>query len=181
MFFEVLDINNPSKEFHSRFHVVLSANCIHATHILRHSCTNLRSMLGNHGFVALVEATYKLPWFDLVFGLLDKWWSFSDERSHALTSAYAWSGILQDVGFLQIQYSSNTSKDPDGINIICGLNIHPSELSNQRKTNPRASALLIQGTQNSSNSVIFAIPGGFGTAATYTSLPPLTQISLFTD
>ncbi|KAJ8129801.1 hypothetical protein O1611_g3828 [Lasiodiplodia mahajangana] len=84
MRFEVLNIEEiPSASLRSQFDIVISTNCIHATTDTVASLRNVRQMLNSKGLVVLMEGTYLLDWYDIVFGLLDGWWLRKD-GSYAL-------------------------------------------------------------------------------------------------
>lgn len=171
--FQVLDIEKPVPVgLHSRYDAIVSTNCIHATPNLVTSVANIRKMLKPQGFVALVELTRKMPWFDLVFGLLEGWWAFTDNRSHAIANEGVWSDVLQGAGFTQVKWSTGTLKESSNIRVICGFQDARVGMRTP-STEYRASSILLQGDASRSTRRIFAFPGGFGTAATYTPLPPL--------
>ncbi|KAL2173559.1 polyketide synthase-like protein [Thermothelomyces heterothallicus CBS 202.75] len=99
----VLDIEKePPGHLQDRFDAVISTNCIHATKDLIVSCTNARRLLRPAGFFALVEFTTRLYWLDLVFGLLDGWWLFTDDRTHCTTDEAVWKAKLAASGFSDV-------------------------------------------------------------------------------
>ncbi|KAB5547340.1 beta-ketoacyl synthase domain-containing protein [Coniochaeta sp. 2T2.1] len=106
MDFLTLDVTDPVLPPHllGRFHTVLSTNCVHATPDLTASTTNMRRMLRADGFMALVELTTRLYWFDLVFGFFDGWWLFVDGRRHALADTGFWEGSLRGAGFGEVTW-----------------------------------------------------------------------------
>ena len=83
------------------FDVVLASDVLHATRDLRQTLGNVRRLLRPGGLLALVELTRRPLWSDLVFGLLDGWWRFSDldvRPSHALLDAPRWLSLLAEAG-----------------------------------------------------------------------------------
>jgi SAM-dependent methyltransferase len=99
----VLDIEKePSRTLQHRFDAVISTNCIHATKNLVVSCSNSRRLLRAGGFFALVEFTTRLYWLDLVFGLLDGWWRFEDDRKHCTADEEVWKANLEASGFSEV-------------------------------------------------------------------------------
>ncbi|KAL2137602.1 hypothetical protein VTI28DRAFT_8926 [Corynascus sepedonium] len=99
----VLDIEKePPHHLQERFDALISTNCIHATKDLFVSCLNSRRLLRAGGFFALVEFTTRLYWLDLVFGLLDGWWLFSDDRNHCTTNEDVWKAKLTASGFSDV-------------------------------------------------------------------------------
>ncbi|OTA53099.1 ketoacyl-synt-domain-containing protein [Hypoxylon sp. EC38] len=90
MRYATLDIEKePNPQHLGAYDIIISTNCIHATKSL---------MLSPDGILCLVELTRNLFWFDLVFGLLEGWWLFSDGREHALASEQRWDQSLRAAG-----------------------------------------------------------------------------------
>ncbi|KAH6856210.1 polyketide synthase [Chaetomium sp. MPI-CAGE-AT-0009] len=119
MEYAVLDVEqSPPAHLLSRFDIVISTNCIHATRDLTHSCTHIRRMLREGGILCLVELTQNLFWFDLVFGLLEGWWLFDDGRSHALVSETHWQKVLQASGFNWVDWSDGASAEASILRLI---------------------------------------------------------------
>jgi acyl transferase domain-containing protein/thioesterase domain-containing protein/SAM-dependent methyltransferase/acyl carrier protein len=178
MRFQVLDIERPvPAELCGQYQTVISTNCIHATSDLVYSCQNIQNLLEPNGFLALIELTRRMAWFDVVFGLLDGWWAFTDDRTHALVDEHIWNGKLRSAGFEHVEWSSGLSKESSNIRIICGFkrgmsNVPTPALNTTLSSSAhKATSVLIQGSASDCTHNIFAFPGGFGTAATYTPLP----------
>ncbi|KYK61324.1 Thiolase-like protein [Drechmeria coniospora] len=126
MRFKVFDIEKtPEEEWQGSMDIVISTNCIHATSNLVKSTTNIRNLLRPDGILCLVELTQNLYWFDLVFGLLDGWWLFSDGRQHALADEHRWDLCLKEAGFGWVRWSDSTSKESQLIRVIAAS---PSDL-----------------------------------------------------
>ncbi|KAI1407361.1 ketoacyl-synt-domain-containing protein [Hypoxylon sp. FL1857] len=119
MRYTTLDIEkDPSPQHLGAYDVIISTNCIHATKSLVHSATNIRKMLSPDGVLCLVELTRNLFWFDLVFGLLEGWWLFSDGREHALASEQRWDQSLRTAGFNWVDWSNTSSAESDILRVI---------------------------------------------------------------
>ncbi|KAJ5497536.1 hypothetical protein N7463_009523 [Penicillium fimorum] len=119
MRFAVLDIEKtPTSEMLGSYDIVLSTNCIHATHDLVQSTTHIRQLLRPDGVLCLVELTRNLFWFDLVFGLLEGWWLFDDGRDHALADESRWQRCLSDAGYTWIDWSDSPSRESDLVRVI---------------------------------------------------------------
>ena len=119
MYYTVLDVEKePGPQFAGAYDIVISTNCIHATKDLVQSTTNIRKMLRPDGVLCLVELTRNLFWFDLVFGLLEGWWLFSDGREHALADEQRWERCLRAAGFEWVDWSSSASKESDILRVI---------------------------------------------------------------
>lgn len=121
MEFRVLDIESkPPLEFASRFHTIISTNCIHATRNLTESLTHVRHMLRADGFVSVVEFTKNILWFDLVFGLLEGWWRFNDGRNHVIADEAFWVQSMNDAGFKHVAMTDGPSLEAKTLRIISG-------------------------------------------------------------
>ncbi|KAI1452413.1 ketoacyl-synt-domain-containing protein [Annulohypoxylon moriforme] len=119
MRYTVVDIEkDPNPQFLGAYDIIISTNCIHATKNLVNSTTNIRKMLGPDGVLCLVELTRNLFWFDLVFGLLEGWWLFSDGRKHALASEGLWKRDLNAAGFNWVDWSDTSSSESDILRVI---------------------------------------------------------------
>ena len=153
----------------NHYHFVISTNCIHATRNLTESCTNIRSLLRQDGVLAMIEVTRNLEWFDLVFGLLEDWWSFQDSRKHVIVDETRWDTVLRRSGFRHVEWSNHSSRDSEICRVIVGYASQPTIPSKTL----HATNLLLQGNLDTAQRNIFAFPGGFGTAGTYAPLPKL--------
>lgn len=119
MQYAVLDVEKePPTQFLDTYDIVISTNCIHATKDLVRSATNIRKTLRADGVLCLVELTRNLFWFDLVFGLLDGWWLFTDGRQHALASEKLWGRELLSAGFSSVDWTSGASEESSILRVI---------------------------------------------------------------
>lgn len=119
MRYTTLDIEkDPNPQHLGAYDIIISTNCIHATKRLVHSATNIRKMLSPDGVLCLVELTRNLFWFDLVFGLLEGWWLFSDGREHALASEQRWDQSLHTAGFNWVDWSDTSSAESNILRVI---------------------------------------------------------------
>ena len=122
MDFKVLDIEKqPPEAFLTKFHTIISTNCIHATRNLQASTANIRQMLRPDGFVSLVEFTRNMFWFDLVFGLLEGWWLFEDGRNHVLADTSFWDRSMRAAGFEHVTWTDGHSEEARTLRIITGF------------------------------------------------------------
>ncbi|MEO0408854.1 MAG: acyltransferase domain-containing protein, partial [Cyanobacteria bacterium P01_A01_bin.135] len=99
-----LDIErSPAKQgFQQPFDLVIAANVLHATADLRQTLDHVYQLLAPGGELVLLENTQPLLWVDLIFGLTDGWWRFTDHDlrpHHPLLSAGQWQQLLQECGF----------------------------------------------------------------------------------
>ncbi|KAE8155057.1 putative polyketide synthase [Aspergillus avenaceus] len=90
---------DPPSQLLGQYDIIISTNCIHATHNITHSCINVRKLLRPYGILCLVEATRNLFWFDLVSGFFEGWWLFNDGRTYALASEHQWEEALHQAGY----------------------------------------------------------------------------------
>jgi acyl transferase domain-containing protein/acyl-CoA synthetase (AMP-forming)/AMP-acid ligase II/acyl carrier protein/predicted O-methyltransferase YrrM len=84
------------------YDVVIASNCLHATWDMRQTLTNAKSLLAPGGVLVLLEATAPVRWIDLVFGLTDGWWRFTDtgvRPDYPLMSPATWRAVLSEAGF----------------------------------------------------------------------------------
>ncbi|RMD44083.1 hypothetical protein DV735_g971, partial [Chaetothyriales sp. CBS 134920] len=139
MEYAVLDVEKePDRQLTGAYDIIISTNCIHATKDLVQSTTNIRKMLRPDGVLCLVELTRNLFWFDLVFGLLEGWWLFSDGREHALADERRWERSLHAAGFAWVEWSDTESEESDILRVIVASpsNTTPSANSSALKKNP---------------------------------------------
>lgn len=111
----------PPAHYHGQFDVVLSTNCIHATRNLPVSLKNINKLLRPHGFVALVEFTSRMFWFDLVFGLLEGWWRFDDGREYVLAPPQFWDKCLRESGFQHVSWTGGSTRESEVVRLITGF------------------------------------------------------------
>ena len=122
MKFMALDCDRPApQELMRKFHLVISTNCIHATSNITTSTTNILPTLRDDGALCLVEFTRNLYWFDLVFGLLEGWWLFSDGRQHALASEWFWDSSLRAAGFKHVSWTDGSIEEAKTLRLICAF------------------------------------------------------------
>ncbi|KAI1380101.1 hypothetical protein F4677DRAFT_452639 [Hypoxylon crocopeplum] len=106
MRFAVHDIEKPPADpLSGTQHIVIASNAVHATADLTAAASNIRKALRPDGMLLLTEMTESLPFVDLVFGLLEDWWRFADDRVHAIVPAEHWEARLRDAGFGHVDWS----------------------------------------------------------------------------
>ena len=122
MRFMTFDCDRPApQELLGKFHIVISTNCIHATSNITTSTTNILPILRDDGALCLVEFTRILYWFDLVFGLLEGWWLFSDGRQHALANEWFWDRSLRAAGFKHVSWTDGNTEEAKTLRLICAF------------------------------------------------------------
>jgi pyochelin synthetase len=101
----LLDIEQPAgpQDFAPEsFDVILAANVLHATADIARSLGHLRGLLAPGGILLLVESTAARRWVDIIFGLTEGWWRFTDtdrRPDHPLLTPDRWTAALSAAGF----------------------------------------------------------------------------------
>ena len=103
--YQMLDIEKDPAEqdfsLHS-FDIVLASDVLHATSDLRETLKNVQKLLAANGLLVLLETDSSGKWVDLVFGLTEGWWRFTDltlRPSYPLLDRSAWLRLLEESGF----------------------------------------------------------------------------------
>ncbi|CAN5134352.1 hypothetical protein BH11PSE11_BH11PSE11_04970 [soil metagenome] len=101
----LLDLEQPLQSqqiARGNFDIVIAANVVHATADVMVTLSHLRELLAPGGTLIMVESTRAQQWWDVVFGLTDGWWRFTDtvlRPDHPLLSDQAWRAALARAGF----------------------------------------------------------------------------------
>ena len=85
-----------------QFDLILAANVVHATQDLAETMQNIRRLLVPEGLVVLLEGARPQRWLDLIFGLTDGWWRFTDtdlRPSNPLIAPDQWLQLVDRCGF----------------------------------------------------------------------------------
>jgi len=121
MRFAVHDIEKPPADELRGQHIVLASNAIHATHNLVVSTSNVRSALRPDGFLMMLEMTEVVPFIDLIFGLLEGWWLFDDNRKHAIVPAEHWERDLHAAGFGHVDWTDGSLSENNFQKVMIAL------------------------------------------------------------
>ncbi|PVI04852.1 hypothetical protein DM02DRAFT_651290 [Periconia macrospinosa] len=107
MKFLVHDIKKPppQSELNGSQHIVIASNAVHATHSLKASTQNIRQFLRPEGFLMLIEMMDTLHCIDLVWGTLEDWWLFDDDRTHAIVDHLHWEKELLSAGYKHVEWT----------------------------------------------------------------------------
>ncbi|MEO1187350.1 MAG: class I SAM-dependent methyltransferase, partial [Cyanobacteria bacterium J06636_27] len=103
--YELLDIEQIGDELKNSFDIIIAANVLHATLNMRETLGNVNQLLADNGLLVLLEGTRPLRWLDLIFGLTEGWWRFTDtdlRHNYPLLSVGQWEEVLQDCGFEEV-------------------------------------------------------------------------------
>ncbi len=82
--------------------LIIASNVVHATTDVARTLRHMTSLLAPGGALVLQEITRRPCWLDLVFGITDGWWAFTDEArrpAHALLDVSGWQHALAEAGF----------------------------------------------------------------------------------
>ena len=105
---QVLDIEkDPARQgFKSEsYDLVIAANVLHATADVRQALEHTRALLAPGGLLILRESTSPLRYVDLIFGLTEGWWRFTDRAlrpTHPLLSVAQWHDLLEAERFTEV-------------------------------------------------------------------------------
>ena len=138
------------------YDIVVAANVLHATQDLRRTLANVQTLLASEGVLLLLEGTQPLRFGDLIVGLTDGWWSFTDTElrpSHALISGRKWQALLADCGF------SDVIIGPEGDGVLANQALILSR--GPRVAVAEGQSPILAG-QESGSWMIFADRGGLG-------------------
>jgi glutamate-1-semialdehyde-2,1-aminomutase len=117
--YEILDIEQESVAqgfAGDRYDLIVAANVLHATKDLRQTLKHVRQLLAPGGLLVLMEGTACQRWLDLIFGLTEGWWKFSDRdlrRNYPLLSAIQWQEFLKESGFTEVETLPATQDTSD--------------------------------------------------------------------
>jgi NAD(P)-dependent dehydrogenase (short-subunit alcohol dehydrogenase family)/SAM-dependent methyltransferase/acyl carrier protein len=105
--YQTLDINqDPNMQGFAEhdYDLVIAANVIHATADLNKTLAHVHRLLSANGVLMLLEGLKSQLWVDLIFGLTDGWWAFTDNRinqNYPLLDENGWQQLLTKTGFNQ--------------------------------------------------------------------------------
>jgi acyl transferase domain-containing protein/aryl carrier-like protein/protein-L-isoaspartate O-methyltransferase len=86
------------------YDLIVAANVLHTTQDLRQTLQHVQKLLSPNGMLVLLEGTGRQRWLDLIFGLTEGWWRFTDvdlRPNYPLLCASQWQELLQERGFRQ--------------------------------------------------------------------------------
>jgi acyl transferase domain-containing protein/phospholipid N-methyltransferase len=100
----------------SQYDLIIAANVLHATTDIKQTLKNVQDLLAPEGMLVLLENTAQLKWIDLIFGLTEGWWRYTDHDVrpyHPLLFKKAWTKLISDVSFQSVECLSITLNDTD--------------------------------------------------------------------
>lgn len=119
--YEVLDIEQSieSQGFEcGEYDIIIAANVLHATKDLRITSERIQHLLAPNGMLVLLEGTTRQRWLDLIFGLTEGWWGFTDldlRPDYPLLAASEWQELLLQTGFEQVATIPSTQESQEVI------------------------------------------------------------------
>lgn len=111
-------------DFQSKYHIIISTNCVHATKDRATSCGRLKNALAEQGILILSEVTRVVDWYDLVFGLLDGWWYAGNGTEYPIQPASVWMDALGESGFASFGFSKGESEEAKSQQLLVGVASH---------------------------------------------------------
>lgn len=84
---------------------ILVGSAVHATRSLFDTLVHMRQALRPDGVLLMLEMTEGVPFANLVFGSLERWWLFDDGRTAALVPVEHWERKLHDAGFGHVDWT----------------------------------------------------------------------------
>ncbi|MCF6251821.1 MAG: SDR family NAD(P)-dependent oxidoreductase [Methylococcaceae bacterium] len=139
------DIQQQGFQLHS-FDIVLASNVLHATENLADSLENIYKLLVPSGLLLFLEVEEKYPWLDMIFGLTDGWWRYTDihlRPDHPLIPRDDWKNLMQAKGYISpiVLPESAEKKETQQILVIAQVadtltkqaNVFPDVVENQDK------------------------------------------------
>jgi SAM-dependent methyltransferase len=116
--YQLLDVeNDPIQQGFApnQFDIVVAANVLHATASLQRTVEYVRRLMAPGGLLLLLEGTTPQRWQDLIFGMTEGWWKFSDSdlrMSHPLLAPDQWLQLLNTTGFTSSRCLSPEVRNP---------------------------------------------------------------------
>ncbi|MEL6326741.1 MAG: MupA/Atu3671 family FMN-dependent luciferase-like monooxygenase, partial [Cyanobacteria bacterium J06626_23] len=107
--YRILDIEQEpqAQGFDGQYYdLILAANVLHATADITQTLVNVKQLLAPGGLLILLEGTQPQAWVDLIFGLTEGWWKFTDTTlrpDSALLNVDQWQGLLQTLDFAPVE------------------------------------------------------------------------------
>ncbi|MDB6055017.1 MAG: short-chain dehydrogenase [Verrucomicrobiales bacterium] len=115
--FAVLDLEKRLEENEIQsgyFDLIIASNVVHATADLKSSLSSIKQLLRPGGIVCLQESTISRRWSDLIFGMAQGWWNFTDKHvrpTHPLISPLKWNQLLGESGFEKYLHASESKEN----------------------------------------------------------------------
>ena len=149
------------------FDIVVASQVLHATADLRRTIGNVQKLLSAEGLLVLLEVVKPARWIDLVFGLTEGWWRFSDtdlRPEYPLLTFPGWQSLLGEFGFSEtIDIASTSKAEGFGSAVIFSRGpaiVEETEVS--KEPEPTTAGTEIKPIDQPGHWLIFADRGGLG-------------------
>ena len=145
----LLDISKPPTKqglSANSFDLVVAANVLHATPRLHDTLTHVRQLLKANGWLMLLEAANPPFWGDMIFTLIDGWWSFEDielRPDYPLMRRDRWCGVLGQAGFDKISCFDDAELKDDSSHTLYLAQSTKSLTASSSSTSDRISTPLV--------------------------------------
>lgn len=96
------------------YDLILGINVVHATRDIKQALQNIEQLLVPGGLCLLQEAFSKIRFIDVIFGMTDGWWAFTDHElrpEHALLNGQQWQNTFQEAGFSTASIATPLGED----------------------------------------------------------------------
>ncbi|MGD9160302.1 MAG: SDR family NAD(P)-dependent oxidoreductase [Desulfobacteraceae bacterium] len=109
MKFGIFDITkDPEEQGYERFSfdIILGYDVVHATPVIEDTIGNLKKVLTPDGMFFLIENVKSRRWIDMIWGLAEGWWYFTDEdlrKESPLLNLDEWEEVLRKDGFKSVR------------------------------------------------------------------------------
>ena len=90
----------------SSFDIIFGLDVVHATPSIVRTIRNLKSLLSPNGLLMLVEGVKTERWIDMIWGLAEGWWYFTDSelrKTSPLLRLDRWEDVFKREGFEAVQ------------------------------------------------------------------------------
>jgi acyl transferase domain-containing protein/ubiquinone/menaquinone biosynthesis C-methylase UbiE len=146
------------------FDLILASECLHATKAMRETMRNVNKLLASDGLLVLLEAVRPVRWVDLVFGLTDGWWRFTDtdlRSQYPLLTFERWQGLLDEFGYAEVREASGRPAAEIENAVIIARGPRVAEAAAQSAEADHADGAT-NGERRAGSWLIFADAGGHG-------------------
>jgi 1-acyl-sn-glycerol-3-phosphate acyltransferase len=104
-----------------QFDIVIASDVLHGMASIAGALANIRNVLAPGGMLVLLEITRPKAWVDLVFGMTDGWWRFTDHDvrpDYPLLTPSQWHRALERAGFASVGMVAERYDDLAGQSVL---------------------------------------------------------------
>ncbi|UJR18966.1 hypothetical protein I4U23_022095 [Adineta vaga] len=106
--FDLFNNENNKNMIVESYDIIFGANKLQGNQDLSYSLVILRQLLVPNGLLLLLELTDAPLYFDIIYGLIDQWWSPVDHR-RALLNINQWTRSIREIDGFETVQTRNTS------------------------------------------------------------------------